>query len=386
MSKKILIIVVGTLVVLAATLGCSHLWRTDGNSGTIAGTNYLGTNDNEALEVKVGEKRALRIEPGPTPNIIGGHPANNVSSKVYGAFIGGGGDAGEPNWITEGGIYASIGGGLDNRVDGNFATIGGGWGNLTAGGAAVIAGGTWNQSNGITPTIGGGTENLAIGDYSTICGGGHNETGGHRAVVAGGAYNQANGNCSMIPGGSNNKAEGEYSFAAGRRARAAHHGAFVWGDHNQKDISSTGSDQFVVRASGGVWFYTNPDATTGVNLPAGSGSWSSVSDRNLKDNFSEVDGDEILAKIASLPISSWNYRSQDPSIRHMGPVAQDFHAAFGLGADDKSISTVDASGVALAAIQALYAQNQEKEAEVAELRAELENLEKRLQALENDSK
>jgi hypothetical protein len=82
------------------------------------------------------------------------------------------------------------------------------------------------------------------------------------------------------------------------------------------------------------------------------GSLFQLSDRNLKENFKGVDADEVLAKVTALPITRWNYKA-DPSAEHMGPVAQDFRAAFGLGCDDKTIAVVDSDGVALAAIQGL---------------------------------
>ena len=76
-----------------------------------------------------------------------------------------------------------------------------------------------------------------------------------------------------------------------------------------------------------------------------------------------------------MPIREWSYRAEDPAVRHFGPTAQDFHAAFGLGGSDKAISTVDADGVALLAIQALEQRTRELEAQNAELRARLDSLE-----------
>jgi hypothetical protein len=67
-----------------------------------------------------------------------------------------------------------------------------------------------------------------------------------------------------------------------------------------------------------------------------------------------VNGHEILSKLASLPISTWNYIGEDPSVRHLGPMAQDFKAAFGLGDSDKLIDMSDANGVVMVAIQALH--------------------------------
>jgi Chaperone of endosialidase len=81
-----------------------------------------------------------------------------------------------------------------------------------------------------------------------------------------------------------------------------------------------------------------------------------------------VDGWQVLETLASLPVSSWRYKWEPPGIRHLGPMAQDFKAAFDLGDDDKTIANVDANGVSMVAIQALYRRVTALEEEVAELR------------------
>jgi hypothetical protein len=96
------------------------------------------------------------------------------------------------------------------------------------------------------------------------------------------------------------------------------------------------------------------------------------SDRNLKELFETTDSTAILKKLSELPISKWSYKSDDESIRHIGPMAQDFAAAFGVGEDDKHIHPVDANGVAFAAIQALYRLLKEKEAETQKLQTQLQ--------------
>ncbi|HKX60609.1 MAG TPA: tail fiber domain-containing protein, partial [Verrucomicrobiae bacterium] len=96
------------------------------------------------------------------------------------------------------------------------------------------------------------------------------------------------------------------------------------------------------------------------------GSISQGSDRNIKENFASVDPDDVLSKVTALPITRWNYKD-DPSAEHMGPVAQDFRAAFGLGSDDKSICVVDSDGVALAAIQGLNKKVEQKSSELLDL-------------------
>jgi Chaperone of endosialidase len=108
--------------------------------------------------------------------------------------------------------------------------------------------------------------------------------------------------------------------------------------------------------------------------------FNNTSDRNAKKNFSNIDAQNVLEKITAMPITRWNYKTDASSVAHVGPMAQDFHAAFGLnGTDDKHISSIDAQGVALAAIQGL---NQKLETENAKLRSSLTDLEKRLVALE----
>jgi hypothetical protein len=175
-----------------------------------------------------------------------------------------------------------------------------------------------------------------------------------------------------VPGGWFNSAPGLYSFAAGFRAKANHSGAFVWADSSvSADFASTNVNQFAVRAAGGTLIFSNPEATVGVHLASGASAWSVLSDRNLKDNFTSVDGKEIVRRLSRVPLSTWNLTSQDPLIRHLGPMAQDFYAAFGLGEDERHISTLDADGVALAAIQGLYQMVQEKEESIVTLESQL---------------
>ncbi len=98
--------------------------------------------------------------------------------------------------------------------------------------------------------------------------------------------------------------------------------------------------------------WTKKDYNTGCHIPAGGGSWSCSSSRELKHNFAAVDAASVLNKVVAMPITTWRYKTEAGAL-HIGPVAEDFRAAFGLGADDKSITTSDESGIALAAIQGL---------------------------------
>jgi hypothetical protein len=130
---------------------------------------------------------------------------------------------------------------------------------------------------------------------------------------------------------------------------------------------------FVARAPGGVRFFTSDD--NNVELRAGETAWAIMSDRNAKTDITPLDHKEVLSKLAELPVTGWSYTAA-PAHHHVGPMAQDFHAAFQLGNDDRRISTIDADGVALAAIKGLIAElesRQQRSAEQARRLAELES-------------
>jgi len=112
-----------------------------------------------------------------------------------------------------------------------------------------------------------------------------------------------------------------------------------------------------------------------INTPVTATAFVTSSDRNAKENIVPVSTQEILTKVAALPISRWNFK-QEPGTSHIGPMAQDFYATFGAGTDERHITTVDADGVALAAIQALNEKLEQKDAQIKALQSRLEQLEK----------
>jgi hypothetical protein len=233
--------------------------------------------------------------------------------------------------------------------------------NSTAMGLATTASGDASTAMGFNTTAGGvtstalGEETIASGAVSTAMGFG----------------TAANGLASTAMG-FNTTASGDYSTAMGSFASTNNQvGAFVSGDNSTTSVLlAPAPNSFTVRAAGGYSLYSNDLLTSGVTLAPGGGSWASVSDRNLKENFQDVDGEQVLTAIASMPLQSWSYKSQDPSIRHIGPMAQDFYAAFGLGLDDRRISTIDADGINLLAVQALEARTSELKRDLEALRAE----------------
>lgn len=131
--------------------------------------------------------------------------------------------------------------------------------------------------------------------------------------------------------------------------------------------------------------FLTSDGTAGVKLAAAGGSWINLSDRNAKHDITPIDADDVLAKIAAMPVSTWRYTSQENSL-HMGPMAQDFHAAFGLGTDEKGITTIDGIGVALAAAQGLARENERLKATAAGLGARVSELTERVSTLEGENR
>lgn len=309
--------------------------------------------------------------------------------------------AGEENSINTGSSYSLIGGGWSNQVTGGYGVISGGFNNTTSAAHAVIGGGKDNTASGATSAIHGGSGNSTNGELAAISGGEFNSAFGTKSFVGGGAGNQATGESSVVGGGLSNQATGQFAtvpggdsnsaaqraFAAGTRAKAVHTGAFVWADSTAADFSSTAGNQFLIRAGGGVGIgKNNPTQALDVvgNIVA-TGTITGSSDRNVKENFAPVNPREVLDKVTAMPVQRWNYIGEEKT-PHIGPVAQDFHAAFSVGIDDKHISMVDADGVALAAIQGLNQKlNDEldrRDAENHALKRQNEALTSRLEALE----
>jgi hypothetical protein len=377
--------------------GLTGVWKIGGNAGTT--DDFIGTTDNTTFNIGVNNVRAMRYQLNTdtggvwtnAPNIIGGSSVNFVSAGVVGATIAGGGgndantgfaDANKvtANFGTVGGgeantanLDSSVGGGTGNTASGFYATVSGGGDNVASANYSAINGGDLNNASSVDASVGGGHNNAASGSYATVGGGYHNTAGGDYATIGGGWQNVANG---------------DYSFAGGYYAHAQHNGSFVWSDSvSASPFSSTTVNQFRVRATGGAAFATaidvNGSVTAGVHVLSGDTAWSSISDKNAKKNFQPVNGEAVLEKLAVIPVERWNYKwESDTNTPHIGPMAQDFKAAFYPGRDDKGISTLEFDGVELAAIQGLNERVQELKNELERRDAENADLKSRLSALE----
>jgi hypothetical protein len=374
-----------------------NAWQIGGNAG-IGSDHFLGTTDDMPLRFKVNNTRGLQLAYASNPtftgiNVVGGYDGNLIDTGVVGDVIAGGGSSGYENRVrgdfatvvgghgnsangdwdtvisgyenTTTGPWATIGGGKGNTANGDYATVVGGGGNTVeyagtiAGGTineaasdATVVGGAFNAASGGGAVVGGGNNNTASGGTAVVVGGVDNIASGGQAAVVGGDQNTASGDYATVSGGRENIASGEGAFVAGQNASATHDGAFVWGDGSAA-TASFANNSVTFRASGGFKFYTLA-TTYGAELAAGATSWSVLSDRNMKKNAESVNTREILDKLAQIPVSRWSYLWEpDDATPYLGPMAQDFKAAFYPGRDDKRITTMEFDGVALAAIQGL---------------------------------
>lgn len=276
-----------------------------------------------------------------------------------------------------------------NVVNGSSGNVGG---SATIPGTTIAGGGCVLGTN-----CSATNKNMVDSDFGSILGGNTNRAWFY-ASVGGGFGNDAGGSFAVIPGGTGNLAYGNYSFAGGRGAKtlaagaspAPYHGAFVWADSaangSAQEFRASAVDQFAVRSRGGVVFKVASstlasDAAAGCSLPAGgAASWSCTSDRNAKEAFNAISPKAILARVAALPLTTWQFKGTER--RHLSPMAQDFWAAFGLGMNDTTITSSDVSGVALGAIQGLNqklaVQLKQKDAEIAALKRDMAAIKRKL--------
>ena len=375
--------------------GSADAWGLLGSAGTNPANNFIGTTDNQPLQLRANNAPVLRIFPRPiSPNVVAGNPANTADSSDDGQVIAGGGSA-----FNNCGPAGT--GSCANFTLSDYATVSGGSGNTAIASHSTVSGGDANTASGLNGAVSGGRFNCAGGDFSWV--------GGARAKTrVGNGVND--GTCAPSSGDPNGD-----------------EGSFVWADRSTEvDFVSSGPNQFIVRAAGGVGINTVPATTIELTIQAlnadanivlrtasgkevsifandtsgtlrfvtvptagldriqvfggsggpatlsNGGTWTNASSRTYKENFTAVNGLDVLSRLIALPIMTWDYIGSSEG-SHMGPVAEDFKASFGLAGDGKSISTVDADGIALAAIQGL---NAKLESENAALRSQLESIQR----------
>jgi trimeric autotransporter adhesin len=403
----------------------------DGNSiQTGANESFLGGGGFNSIQANafdsfLGGGIANSISNSASDSFLGGGQGNSIWSGSGESFLGGGAD----NSIQQFVPYSFLGGGADNSVKAESSFLGGGQINSiqTIAYFSFLGGGEKNTNAGAFSVIGGGTNNLVSGNAATVPGGSLNVAGGNYSFAAGQqaqALHQGSFVWADSQGGTfSSTTNDEFNIRANNGVRIqADKGIHL--NANDRPIIVRDWDVFAANAPGykagiGRWglfmeptiltigipandvspryfqiakYNTNGTPTMLVqvdqsgtltntgNIYCGSNVYAHgvllTSDRNAKENFVPLDAQAVLARVAALPMSQWNYKSDAARLRHIGPMAQDFHEAFGLnGSDDKHISLVDESGVALAAIQGLNQKLNEKDAEIQALKARLEKLE-----------
>ena len=277
---------------------------------------------------------------------------------------------------TNVGFYSNAFG--SNVTASSFAAFASGDG-CSASNQASIAMGSNNTAS--------GTASVALGASSTASGFGS---------LAVGYFCRAEGQASIALG-YRAIADDDYSVSIGQRGSSnGFTGVFVAADASSTNtFNSTANNQFSARYAGGYRLLTNVNANIGVQVAAGGNAWVTISDSTKKERVVLADGNLFLDRINQMRLGSWNYRGQDPAtMRHYGPMAQDFYQAFGRDAvgrigNDTTINQADFDGINLIAIQALYRQVLELKAENARLRQSQQTavgstaaLEERLRRLE----
>jgi Head domain of trimeric autotransporter adhesin/Chaperone of endosialidase len=233
--------------------------------------------------------------------------------------------------------------GFNTAASGNFST---------AMGSQTTASGIYSTAMGFNTTASGiyttamGRNTTASDDYSTAMG--HGTIASGTASTAMGFFTYASGNFST--------AMGSYVSTGN------HNGSFVIGDNSTTTLMSPSlNNHFSARFNGGYSLYTSAATITSEAcfLPLLSNAWVTASDYKLKEKFATTNGEDFLKKISAMKLGSWNYISQSQlKLRHYGPMAQDFYAAFGKDeygtiGNDTTINSADFAGVSFIAIQAL---------------------------------
>ncbi len=320
--------------------------------------------------------------------------------------------------------YSSIAGGYQNEVTGKYSHIGGGSFNKVLANTATIAGGSANEASFFRAAVVGGSDNIASGNGSIVGGGQFNSATANYSGVLGGSNNHATGDASAILGGSNNQCTGSSSFVLGGShndcfdsyatilggAQNTNSGSYsvilggtlcsitdnlgapssyslIFGDnvdwggaqrivgffdgtnHGRFAFNRDGTDG---GASYPIHVGTNSANGNGARLTAG-GVWTNASSKEFKENFTPLEQQQLLDAIESLSIEGWNYRSSDEY--HIGPYAEEFVQAFGVGTIDEEtgervnthLAAGDVAGVALAAVKELIEKNRSLEQRIGQL-------------------
>ncbi len=413
----------------ASTVANSALPTNAVFSGPVTATSFTGSGTN------LTSLNASSLVTGTVPlNCLSGITSNQIDPATWQLATNlNGGIATLANGIVPGSAitnvtilgssYSGNGGGLTNLLASQLISIGNsnppaagnfflglagnstmvGYNNVGIGTHALIA--NTNGQNNIAVGLNSllintaGNNNTAIGAYALQAnvGGQNNTAVGLNTLYSNtnGSYNTAIGTYALtsITNGTDNTANGAYAL---QTSTSGFNNTAI--GFNALNKATTGSNNIALGYAAGISIITGSSnidiGNVGISSDANiirigstqtatyltgtvyANNTALTSDRNAKEKFTSISPQQVLDKVATMPVSEWQYKTDANGIRHIGPMAQDFHAAFGLnGADDRHISTVDEGGVALAAIQGLNEELHERDAEIQSLEARFDKLE-----------
>ncbi|HZR19529.1 MAG TPA: tail fiber domain-containing protein [Verrucomicrobiae bacterium] len=410
------------------TPGSADAWSLTGTAGTTAGVNFIGTTDNKPLELRANNSPALTLKPSQWGASISGGGGANASGATavalgYSTTASGSAAVALGDRTTASG-WESTALGEVTTASGDYSMAMGNYTKATnscstAMGTNTLAGGVGSTAMGRN-TKALASSAVAMGLWSTASGanslaGGYSSTAAGSSSVALGYYAYAdhgysfvwNDGSSGVSGDIHTTAQNQFIIGAsgGVGIGAAPGDALldIQGNVrlNKNDIYfREGTDRnhgLGWYGAGRLFGTVSPDGPviygwSGGGLGSTSGGsqlslqWFSTgnvsvrgtlsqgSDRNIKTDFMPVSNRDVLERVCALPVQTWRYKSEPEGVRHLGPISQDFYGSFGLGEDDRHITTVDESGVALAAIQGLNEVLKEKDSRIGALELEIADL------------
>ncbi|TKC65239.1 hypothetical protein FBD94_01425 [Pedobacter hiemivivus] len=250
-------------------------------------------------------------------------------------------------------------------------------GSFRAGGVGVGSD-SWDETYNGFYSLATGYNTKAAGNYTVALG---YQCSAMSAYGIAMGYTSISHGTSAVAIGYRCTANADYSVALGHRAsNGGRTGCMIMNDASNTDsLLSTLNNQFSARYANGYRLFTNTTKTIGVSLAANGNAWASVSDSTRKENYSKPDHEYFLAKLGKLRIGSWNYKVQDKSIRHYGPMAQEIFSAFGkdklgtIGADT-TLNTADMDGIMMIMLQGLEKRSAEQLTLTRQLTSEMAGL------------
>ncbi len=365
---------------------------------------FIGGGTNNIITTSGGQGYGIIV--GGTYNDVSndfgfiGSGQNNEATGTYAVVVGGGGSLIQP-WLANiaSGQHAVVVGGQGNLGAGDGSFIGSGYANNASGGYSTIVDGYENTVSTTYDFIGTGQNNFINQSFSSIVNGKENNNTGEFSFIAGGYLNNLNGDYSSILAGDNCQAIGNYNVILGGGNITIDNGIagdstdfnLIFGENYTSGIDNlVGFFDGIIRSG---LFRFNTDNTTNtsrtliVGIPgdvttgngaflSASGLWNDGSSRTFKEDFQDIDKEEVLDKISSLEIKNYKYKGNN-NARHISPFAEDIYFTFNIGETPKYLAALDVAGLSIVGIQQLAKENEDLKNKIGELEKRLEKLEQK---------